>query len=65
MSRVTITSKPVLAYLDKLAAYGVLGTKPGTVATNIIRKELMRLLESGFLKEIQFVGDDGNEDEDD
>lgn len=62
--RVYITSPHVLAYLEKLAALGIYGSKPGAVATWIVRREIMRLVERGVLKPVEFVQvKGGDEDE--
>jgi hypothetical protein len=53
--RVYIASPEVSSYLQELAKLGIYGTRPGAVATWICRKEIMRLVELGVLKPIQFV----------
>jgi hypothetical protein len=63
--RVIITSPDVRAYLQRLAAIGIYGRKPGAVATWIVRKEIARLVEAHILNPIEFVGqeEDGGEEE--
>ena len=56
----------VFAYLKKLGELRIYGSQPGAVATFILRKEIMRLVEARVLKETQFVEPDkgsGDEDE--
>ena len=60
--RVNITSAPVIAYLEELARLGIYGSKPGAVATWIVRKEVMRLVEEGVLNPVRIV-EKGSDDE--
>jgi hypothetical protein len=61
--RIYISSPVVRAYLEELAQLGVYGTKPGAVATFILRKEIMRLVEGGVLKPVKFVTGKGEDDD--
>jgi len=61
--RVYISSPAVRAYLEELAKLGVYGSKPGAVATFILRKEIMRLVEAGVLTPIKFVYGKADEEE--
>lgn len=65
MARVSITSETVISYLEDLAAMGIYGSKPGSVATWIVRKEIMRLVERGVLRAVKFKGGEGEGDEED
>lgn len=64
MARVNITSKMVVAYLEELARMGIYGSKAGTVATWIVRKEVMRLVEKGVLQPIKFIREDATDEDD-
>ena len=61
--RIYISSPVVKAYLEELAQLGVYGTRPGAVATFILRKEIMRLIEEGVLKPLKLVLVKGEEEE--
>ena len=45
----------VFIFLKKLVEMRVYGDKPGAVASFIIRKEVMRLMETGVLKEAELL----------
>lgn len=62
--RIYISSPVVRAYLEELAHLGVYGTRPGAVATFILRKEIMRLIEGGVLKPLKLVLVKSEEEED-
>jgi hypothetical protein len=64
--RVFIGAPEVVAYLRRLAQIGIYGSKPGAVATWIVRKEIARLLETKVLNPIEFLpADRDNDDEED
>jgi hypothetical protein len=48
-------SPVVFVFLKKLAEMRVYGDQPGAVASLIIRKEIMHLLETGVLKEAELL----------
>jgi len=61
--RVYISSPVVRAYLEQLAQTGIYGSRAGSVATFILRKEIMRLIERGVLDRVKFVGGKGDDDD--
>src|SRR5688572_27409163 len=50
--RPRVSSPEVVAYLDELVEIGIYGRNSSAVATWIVRKEIMRLIEEGVLKPI-------------
>jgi hypothetical protein len=50
--RPRISSPEVVAYLDELVEIGIYGRNSSAVATWIVRKEIMRLVEEGVLRAI-------------
>lgn len=63
-NRAYISSSVVLAYLEELSRLGIYGQRPGSVATFIVRQEIMRLVEKGVIDRIKFVEttNEGGED---
>jgi len=65
MARVTIKSPQVVAYLEELTKLGIYGSQPGAVATWIVRKEIMRLIEKKVIDKIHIVTPNSPADGDD
>lgn len=65
MARVTIKSPQIVAYLEELSRLGIYGSQPGQVASWIIRKEIMRLIEKKVIDKQRFTtASSGPEEED-
>jgi hypothetical protein len=50
--KIEITTPLILAYLDLLADLGIYGDTAGRAASFILRREIMRLIETNVLKPI-------------
>jgi len=64
MARITIKSPQVVAYLEELSRMGIYGSQPGAVATWIVRKEIMRLIEKKVIDKMHVVVPSGAADSD-